>query len=150
MKQAKDSLTSRQIINLNSFTVRATHLYVKFNPADEVQMDVLEQDSTLDISSVPKDYLIAVEGSWYREPNLPDSVPSPQYASVGINYNFPPNINYQILDSLYVPDEDSVLLGANPTAASMHYADMLIHKAFLSIPEPFPTELIPVPGHIDD
>lgn len=130
MQRAKDTLTAKNITPPHNFTVRTTHLYVKFTPANYEQLEILESDTVLEISAVPKDYLIAVQGSWYRAPGLADTIPNPQYASVQVGFNFPNGIPYQILDSLYIPDEDVQLMASSPGKAECWYVDRLMAEAY--------------------
>ncbi len=150
MLAAKNSLERQKITAPHNFTVHATHLYVKFTPKNYQELDILEADSNLDITGVPKDYTIKQQGSWYRAPNLPDSVPNPQYASVSVNYTFPAGVNYQILDSLYVPDEDPVLMTTTPGKAEYWYADKLIAESHLLNPNQDVHQYFEMPSPYDD
>lgn len=89
--------------------VRTTHLYVKFKPESYLQYDRLVQDSTLNLLDHPFDYEIEEEGEFYHDPSLPDTVPTYQYASVPVDFAFPPDIPYEILEELYLPEEDENL-----------------------------------------
>ena len=84
--------------------VRVTHYYVKFNPGDQQELDLLKADTSVEFFEYPLDYEIIKPGVYYREPGIPDGVPTPQYVAVPENYNFPP-VDYQILDELYIPEE---------------------------------------------
>lgn len=148
MRRAKDSLIAQNIAAPRNFTVRTTHLYVKFSPTSYTQLDVLEADSTLELSAVPKDHFIVVKGSWYRAPNIAnDSIPTPHYASVKLGYIPPQGISYQVLDSLYVPDEDVQLMTINPGKAECWYVERLLAEAYRINPDLAPDahHLMPMP-----
>lgn len=145
MQRAKDTLTAKNITPPHNFTVRTTHLYVKFTPANYEQLEILESDTILELSAVPKDYLISVQGSWYRAPGLADTVPNPQYASVQVGFNFPNGIPYQILDSLYVPDEDVQLMTSSPGKAECWYVDRLMAEAHRINTNPILIEFMRMP-----
>lgn len=113
MTQAKQNLANRGIHPINSFTVRATHRYVKFSPANEQQLNIIERDTTIHLRDCPIDYAKVVDGGWYRQPGLPDSVPTPQYTAVRANYQFAAQVPYLIIENLYLPEEDTQLMGTN-------------------------------------
>lgn len=113
MTQAKQNLANRGIHPINSFTVRATHRYVKFSPANEQQLNIIERDTTIYLRDCPIDYAKVVKGGWYRQPGLPDSVPTPQYTAVRANYQFAAQVPYLIIENLYLPEEDTQLMGTN-------------------------------------
>lgn len=111
MQEAKDQLTLQGIASEKPVDIRETHLYVKFSPRNEEEFEVLHQDSSVTLYDRPLDYLIIKHGTWYREPGIPDSVPTPQYAAVKAGYTFNQSIPYEILSSLYIPEEDQTLVG---------------------------------------
>ncbi len=113
MTQAKQNLANRGIHPINSFTVRATHRYVKFSPANEQQLNIIAQDTTIHLRDCPIDYAKVVDGGWYRQPGLPDSVPTPQYTAVRAKYQFAAQVPYLIIENLYLPEEDTQLMGTN-------------------------------------
>ena len=88
----------------NDDFIKATHLYIKFSPKTEEEYDLLTSDTTLDIYPYPLDYdIISYDGD-YHDPELPDTIPTYQYASVPYSHKLP-NIDYEILDSLFIPFE---------------------------------------------
>ncbi len=86
------------------YEISANTLYIRFLPKDTAEMNALLADTTIELFDRPMDYEIASEGEYYHDPELPDSVFTWQYTSVPINYQFP-NIQYEILDSCFVPDD---------------------------------------------
>lgn len=88
--------------------IRTTHLYIKFKPHSEEELDVLKNDSTLILYSYPLDYEIEEGGSFYHDPEVPIGLPTYQYASVKDGKNLP-KIDYEIISELYIPEEDQQL-----------------------------------------
>jgi hypothetical protein len=98
MSKALENLYSSARLSDN-ISVETSHLYVKFKPKTEEELDKLKKDSTLDLYSYPLDYEILQGGSYYHDPSLPASQPTYQYASVLAGYNFPVGVDYEMLYS---------------------------------------------------
>ena len=81
--------------------VKATDLYVRFLPADKQQYNLLESLG-LELVDHPLDYDIAVEGDWYHDPEVPESNVTWQYAVVPVDFEFPDDIEYEIIDECYI------------------------------------------------
>lgn len=72
---------------------------------------------------------VVVQGSWYKENiNAPDTVPTPHYAAVPEDYNFPSHISYEILSELYLPDMDPELIGTDPLE-NINYIETMVFTA---------------------
>ena len=82
--------------------VDATHLYVRFLPADEEQFEELEE-AGLELLDHPVDYEIVREGDYYHDPEVPEGDITWQYAVVDQDFEFPEHIEYEILDNCYIP-----------------------------------------------
>lgn len=93
--------------SINPIKIKPTHYYVKFKPNNEEQYEMLASDTNLKIYDYPLDYKILQLGNRYHDPSLPSNVPTFQYASVKTNFHFNPNIPYEIIEELYIPEEDS-------------------------------------------
>ncbi|TAE19476.1 MAG: hypothetical protein EAY72_00245, partial [Bacteroidetes bacterium] len=101
--------------NLPHLTIRTTHLYVKFMPADSLQMEAISCDTVLSFESYPLDYRYEVG----EDPNelaelvaadtFKNQIPSPQYTCVPVGYTMPANIPYEILAELYIPELDKFI-----------------------------------------
>lgn len=81
--------------------VKATDLYVRFLPADKLQYNLLESLG-LELVDHPLDYDIAVEGDWYHDPEVPENSVTWQYAVVPVDFEFPDDIAYEIIDECYI------------------------------------------------
>ena len=95
----------RQSKSYDEFSIETTHLYVKFSPQSEEELDLVKKDSTLVLYDYPLDYEIS-EGSVYRDPNVSTDIPTPQYCSVKVDYDFPQGVTYEVLEELFIPDEN--------------------------------------------
>lgn len=102
--------------------IETTHLYVRFLPKNEQELDLLKQDTTLDIYDYPLDHEILTGGVSYHDPSLPDTVITWQYTVVSPDYQFP-EIEREILAEMFIleEDEDSITM----KSASMDYFDWL-------------------------
>lgn len=92
-------------------SIRTTHLYIKIAPRNWNEYDALRADSSIYYEDYPIDYEIIQQGT-YHDPLIPDSLPTFQYTSVPLNYQIPNEIEYEILEELYLPKEDSLLTDA--------------------------------------
>lgn len=129
MRAAKLKLDAQGKFSGNPFNVRVTHLYVKFTPKTAEELDELIADSTLNLYECPMDYEKLVAGNWYREQGLADDVPTPQYAAVKEGFKFSPDISYEILERLYIPEEDPLLIGTYFNE-DLDYLSSLLNEAY--------------------
>ena len=81
--------------------VKPTDLYVRFLPSGKEQCDRLEELG-LDLIDHPLDYDIAVEGDWYHDPEVPENNMTWQYAVVPVGFEFPDEIEYELIDECYI------------------------------------------------
>ena len=87
-------------------SIVTTHLYLKFKPQNEDELSLLQQDSTLMTYPYPLDYEIPEGLDHYHDPEIIDSLPTYQYCAVPVDKNLPA-VAYEVLEELFVPDEDS-------------------------------------------
>ena len=80
----------------------ATHLYVRFLPADERQFAMLE-DLGVEMMDHPMDYEIVREGDWYHDPEIEPGRITWQYAVVDTDFAFPRGIRYEVIDKCHIP-----------------------------------------------
>lgn len=118
----------------NQIRVRPTHYYVKFYPSTEEQYEVLDSDSLLNLSEVPLDYEIVQDGNFYHDKSVPPDGVTYQYSAVPIDFKFYDTIKYEILDTLYIPEEDELLVNENnddDTNPNLDCIDKLLDQAYL-------------------
>lgn len=111
--------------------VRTTHLYVKFIPKTEEELSILKTDSTLVLFQYPLDYEIKSYGS-YRDPDIPENQPTPLYCSVPIDKPLPTDVEYEVLEDLYIPDSQKVdtKLSSVSLILTEEFIDALVNKSF--------------------
>ena len=63
MQQAYDALKERGEIS-ESINIETTHLYIKLNPQDSVEMNYILEDSVLTLFPYPLDYELIGEGEY--------------------------------------------------------------------------------------
>lgn len=90
------------------FNIRVTHEYIKFIPADSAAYIKLIQDSTLILFDYPLDRKLTKAGTYYRDSSLSEGQPNYQWACVIKNKELP-DVPYEILAELYLPEEDPEL-----------------------------------------
>lgn len=112
MNRAWKNLTKTNVIQQYSLDVEdealilePTHRYIKFMPASDDELSLLESDSTLVLYDHPLDYEIEETGDYYRDPEIPEDQPTYQYASVPIEQEITAPVAYEILEELFIPDE---------------------------------------------
>ena len=98
-----------EYIEIPEELIRITHKYIKFIPKNEEELDALKKDSTLVLFDFPLDYEIDKEGDYYHDPNVADSIPTPQYTTIKLSQKITDTIQYELLSELYLPEEDAVL-----------------------------------------
>ncbi|MBX7205323.1 MAG: hypothetical protein K1X81_07845 [Bacteroidia bacterium] len=114
----------------NSINVRTTHYYVKFKPQNEDDVEALIDDSTLILYDYPLDRPIVNNGNYYKDPTLSETTPNYQYACVPYGFSFP-NVQYEILANLYIPEEDPLLEYTDDSELDI-CIDKLVYEALSS------------------
>ena len=79
---------------------------IKFTPQTEEELNILNKDSTLILYDYPLDHEIEASGYFYRDPKTPVDQPNPQYCAVKVDYVFPTGVRYEVLEELFIPDEE--------------------------------------------
>lgn len=102
----KPKLVSSGRIAGDEVEVVATHYYVRFLPSDSLELELLLEDTALELYTFPLDYDVQMVGEfYYHDPEIPLGAPTYQYTVVLADYKFP-DIQYEILSELYLPDEE--------------------------------------------
>jgi len=119
MKKAYKSLKAKSTLattsaNLSTLSndveiaIKPTHLYLKFIPKNDEELSILESDSTLILYSYPLDYEIIEGDGEYRDPDVPEGQPTYQYCAVKVDKKLPTEVESEILEELFIPDEDKI------------------------------------------
>ena len=119
---------SRNRVNGDEITVTTTHLYIKFNPLNEEELDILKDDTTLVLYDYPLDYEIAEGGEFYQDPDVPSDQPTPQYCAVPVDHSLPTGVEYEVLEELFIPDDYSDA-AASGRLASKRVVEALMNEA---------------------
>jgi hypothetical protein len=110
-------------INLAAFNVniRVNYKYVKLLPKNWEEYDQLKIDTSLMLFDYPLEYELS-QGDYYHEVGVPDTLPTPQYSVVPVDYGPPAGIAMQVIDDLYLSEKDK---GVSPEwLASDDYAKL--------------------------
>lgn len=110
MKKAFSKLSPQTRSGVEDMEIKATHLYVKFTPQSEEEMDALQLDTTLNLYPYPLDYEILGNEEAediYLDYTMRDGKPCEYYAAVTVDKQLPKGVAYEILEELFIPDEDS-------------------------------------------
>lgn len=86
--------------------IDASHLYVRFLPADDSQYEELE-NAGLELLDHPVDYEIVREGDYYHDPEVPEGDITWQYAVVDKDFELPEHIRHEVLDECYIPQDSA-------------------------------------------
>lgn len=129
MQKANDNLQkSNTRVATEGIDIITTHLYLKFKPKNNQELEILKDDSTLVLYSYPLDYEIS-QGSYYHDPAIPDSLPTYQYCSVPVNNKLPEGVEYEVLENLFIPDENKIEANANLRLTSDESITTLVDEA---------------------
>lgn len=109
-------LKSAAFESMGELTIQATDLYIRTLPNSEETYDLLESVAGVELYDYPLDYEILVQGDYYHDPTIPEDLYTWQYFAVKITYTLPQSIDCEILDSLYIPEDDALLKSGNPQA----------------------------------
>ncbi|QDH79525.1 hypothetical protein FKX85_10935 [Echinicola soli] len=109
--------------------IAATHLYIKFKPANEDELSSLKRDSSLVLYEYPLDYEIEEGGGYYHDPEVPLGVPTYQYVSLPIDKAIPGGVEHEVLAELFIPDESGDTGAANGRIASEGAVQLLVDEA---------------------
>ncbi len=116
----------QQAVNVlygGNYTISATHLYVRFKPASVEQFITLEETEDLELQDYPMDYEIIQDGDYYQDPSQGTEDFQWLYTVVLVGYNFPPGIQMEVIESLYLPNNNEILEDlAESMAAGAQYS----------------------------
>lgn len=105
MQAAYNSLPAATRSLVPNLTITATHRYVKIPVISENILDALSEIAkrdNLEFSDYPMDRDVINGGI----PNEQEGVARFLYASLPVTYSLPDTINYELIDNLYIPDEN--------------------------------------------
>ena len=94
-------------LGITNVSVTVTNNYIRFLPtiAQLSYLDSFMDAQGLELMDAPLDYQILLEGDYYQDPSIPDSVPTWQYAVVPVGFTYPAGIQYQLLAQIHIPGD---------------------------------------------
>jgi hypothetical protein len=88
--------------------IEVTDWYVRFLPKDSTEYRTLTNDLQLELFDYPLDHDVLTEGTGYHDPSIPEGQMTWQYTTVKPGFQFPQNIQYELIDECFIPkDEDT-------------------------------------------
>lgn len=147
-----------------NYPISATHLYVRFKPASTEQFITLEDAEDLELQDYPMDYEVVQDGDYYQDPNLGSEDFAWLYTVVPAGYNFPAGIQKEIIESLYIPEDNLVLeemaesmAGGGQYRSSVNGKSITITRTDTTVQnfdfdpqpcgcDPYAIECVPTPG----
>lgn len=97
--------TSKTTSLFDDFEVKTNFLYVKYAPETELEETELKADSTLVLFDYPLDYEFTEEELANRAPLAENEIPQ-YYAAINITSDQAAEEQYQLLEQLYIPEQD--------------------------------------------
>jgi len=85
-----------------------TDWYVRFLPADTIQLQTLMQDEYLQLFDFPLDFEIVQHGDYFIDPTLDGTPFTWLYTVVKPGYVPPDGIHFEILEKLFVPENSEL------------------------------------------
>jgi hypothetical protein len=113
IKKAYASLMAKGF-KADAVNLTPTHLYLRFLPKNEEEWAILKRDSTIALFDYPLNYEIATNGTYYHDPELPDSAITWQYTVIPLNHPIP-EVFHEKLYEVFIPpieEDDSTQKGS--------------------------------------
>lgn len=110
--------------------IEPNKVYIRFLPQTESEWQLLKTDSTMVLYDYPLDFEIEEYGTYFHDPALPDSAITWQYTVIPISYDIP-DVNYEILYEVFIPDMDSVSDGSglkSNEAINVFYYELILES----------------------
>jgi hypothetical protein len=86
--------------------IKPTHLYIRFLPKNNQDLELLWAEKKLEFFDYPLDYELLNEGTYYRDPSIPEGKPGWMYTVVPVGYKIP-NVEYELIEECVIPKEES-------------------------------------------
>lgn len=99
MQSAYQALRERGEIT-EDITISETHTYIKITSLDSAGLDLLLNDTNIELFNYPLDYELI--GTGVYEPTNDSSI---LYTVIPVGYNLGSHIQYQVLEHCYIPDD---------------------------------------------
>lgn len=106
MQLAKANLVNQGVPSAKNIKVRTTHKYIRFDPKNKDEFDKISELGLI-LFDIPLDREIIKSGTYYHDSSLPDSVPTPQYTVVDVNFTYGGKVSWRVLENAYIPEDDT-------------------------------------------
>lgn len=118
-----------------NFPISVSHLYVRFKPSSSEQLMTLDETEDLELQDYPIDYELIQEGDFYQDPTLGTEDFHWLYTVVPANYNFPLGIQHEVLEQLYLPENNEILkdLAESMMAGAQYSSERINNLSFVKI-----------------
>ncbi len=105
--------------------------YLRFLPKNEAEWDLLKSDTSFVLYDFPLDYEISVHGTYYHDPEIPDTAVTWQYCVVPIDKEIP-NIQHELLYEVFIPSFDTLELDTTLKSASIasNFYEQLVYESY--------------------
>jgi hypothetical protein len=119
MRRALDSVKAKMTISktaksTSDFDIETSHLYVKIEPKNATEEALVKKDTSQNFFDYPLDYDFSEEVLKEIGTNNPDIIGS-YYVAVPKDYVFPEGIKTEVLEELYIPEQDPYFDNATET-----------------------------------
>lgn len=109
--------------------IEPNKVYLRFLPKNEDEWQILKADSNIVLYDYPLDYEIEVYGTYYHDPEIPDSSITWQYTVIPVDYQIP-NVEHEILYEVYIPPMDSISEELELKSSKTNYYEDLLIESF--------------------
>lgn len=121
----KSSKVSAKSSSDNDIEITTTHLYLRFKPKNQEELNILKADSTLVLYDYPLDYEIIEIGDFYKDPEVTGDQPTYQYCAVAVDKKIPEGLEHELLAKLFIPDEYSDQSTDSKRSSKSYSTDMV-------------------------
>ena len=121
----KKSNVSAKSSSVNDIEITTTHLYLRFKPKNEDELNILKVDSTFVLYDYPLDYEITENGYFYKDREVIGDQPTYQYCAIPVDKKLPNGVEHELLANLFIPDEDSDDDTENKIAGKSYATDLV-------------------------
>lgn len=110
--------------------IEETHYYIKFSPKNQRQFDAVKNDSLLEVYRYPLD----IENLYFKgfiKANEKNNKFPQLWCAVKVDYQFPTECPYEIIEKLFIPDEMKLNSTEKNTTVPIPFAEQLVDESFL-------------------
>lgn len=110
LKNIKSKIDSKKITgkaskSIEGLEITISHYYIKFIPETKDQEGIIKQDSTLHVFDYPLDWEFT-DAYLDNRTELPEDTYPEYYTAVPVDKSLPQGVPYEIIEELYIPEED--------------------------------------------